>query len=60
MKLAKRSITEMGTTIRDAAASTRKTIRLIFIVVAVILVASFGCSIQSGYQTVSVTITHHQ
>ena len=60
MKLTKRSVTETGTTIRDAIASTPKTIRLIFIVVVVILAASIGCSIQSGDQTVSVTITHHQ
>lgn len=60
MKLTKRSVTEIGTTIREATASTRKTIRLVIIVVAVILTASFGCSIQGGDQTVSVTVTHHQ
>lgn len=56
MKLTKHGITEIGTTIRDAATSTPKTSRLILIVAAVILTASVGCSIQ----TVTVTITHHQ
>jgi hypothetical protein len=60
MKLTKQSITEIGTTIRDAAGSTPKTIRLILIMAVIILSVSVGCAIQSGYQTFSVTITHHQ
>ena len=60
MKLTKHGINEIGTTIRDAAADTPKTMRLIFIVAVIILAVSVGCAIQSGYQSVSVTITHHQ
>jgi hypothetical protein len=60
MNLPMRSITEIGKTIRDAVNSTPKTIRLIFIVAVIILMTSVGCAIQSGYQTVTVTVTRHQ
>jgi hypothetical protein len=60
MNLSKCSIKEIGTTVRDAASSTSKTIRLVIIVAVVILATSVGCAVQSGYQTVSITITHHQ
>ena len=60
MNLPKRSITEIGNTIRDAVDSTPKTIRLIFIVAVIILMTSVGCAIQTGYQTVTITVTHHR
>jgi hypothetical protein len=60
MKLSKSSAGEIGKTIRDAIRSNSKTVRLVVLAGALILTVSVGCAIQSGYQTITITVTRHQ